>query len=128
MGARNSRRASGTDLVHASVLVNKCDLGHDGKIAHEMLKGKRATMIGLEFGEGVLFRKKQVREKLAKMECIWEHGIYLGHIVGTVDNVYKIRTVQRKLRGDKWLPENTKMVSGVQWRVSHDDPEQDWLI
>ena len=107
-------------VEHAAILLNKYEVGHDGKTAHDRLTGKKATMFGLEFGAVVLFRRKPVGDKLAKLECMWEHCIYLGHraasvenIVGTKDSVHKTRTFHRKPQTERWKAENAAMVSGV---------------
>lgn len=94
---------------HASVLLNKAAKGDDGKTPHERLRGKKATLIGVEFGEGVFFRTKPSRDRLAKLECMWEHGIYLGQraasgesVVGCASGVVKTRTIKRKPEEDRW--------------------------
>ena len=52
--------------------------GHDGRTPHERLKGKKATMITMEFGERVHHRKKPSIGPLAKLEVLWQDGVYLG--------------------------------------------------
>ena len=91
--------------------------------------------MGIEFGEGVLFRRKPGQPKLAKLSSLWEEGIYLGHraasgesVVGTSEGVWKTRTVQRKPVETRWDPENAKNVGGVPWKVSLDDPDADGPI
>ena len=36
-------------VSHASLLLNRCEVGHDGKTAYERSKKKIATILGLEF-------------------------------------------------------------------------------
>ena len=50
----------------------------DGKTACERTKGKSAKVIGIEFGEAVLWRRKPIGNALAKFTCLWAEGIYLG--------------------------------------------------
>ena len=52
-------------VEHAAVIMNKCEVGKDGKTANERMKGNKGRLLGIEFGEGVLFRKRPV-----KTECI----------------------------------------------------------
>lgn len=87
--------------------------------------------MGGEVGEGVLFRKKPIREKLAKLISVWEEGIYLGHMaisgesaIGAAEGIRKTRRMQSRPIMQRWGPENAK-VGGVPWRVSQDDPEAD---
>ena len=47
-------------MEYASHLLNRYEVGHDGKTAYERCKGKPAKNMGVEFGEGVLWRRKPV--------------------------------------------------------------------
>ena len=40
---------------YAAVLLNRCEVGKDGRTASERSKGKKAKLCGIEFGEKVLF-------------------------------------------------------------------------
>ena len=51
---------------YAAYLMNRLEVGADGKTAHERAKGKKATVLGLEFAEKVLWKKKK-EEKMAKI-------------------------------------------------------------
>ena len=44
---------------YAAYLLDRLEVGKDGKTAYEGTKGKKATVVGLEFGEKVLWRKKK---------------------------------------------------------------------
>ena len=122
-------------VEHASYLGNRFLVGRDGKTAYERLKIKPAKMMGIEFGEGVHFKKKKVdkqKNELAKMSIKWDDGIFLGvralsgeMIVGIGDGVWKTRTVERKDVGERWSVRNAELVGGVPWKVSEDDLECD---
>ena len=43
-------------IEHAASMINRYQVSEDGKTAYERVKGKKATVLGLEFGETVLFR------------------------------------------------------------------------
>ena len=82
------------------------------------MNGKKAKHQGVELGEGILFKKKNVNQPKSAM--VWEDGLYLGIravsgevIVGTKDGVWKTRTFQRKPKEYRWGPENAEMVGGV---------------
>ena len=47
---------------YAAYLMNRLEVGADGKTAHERAKGKKATVLGLEFAEKVLWKKEEGRE------------------------------------------------------------------
>ena len=52
---------------YAAYLLNRLEVGKDGKIAYEGVKGKSAKVVGLEFGEKVLWRKKK-GDRMAKQQ------------------------------------------------------------
>ena len=63
---------------------------------------------------------------------MWKDGVLLGVkgstgelIVGDERGVWKTRTVRRKTNGERWRAENAKMVGGVPWKVSVNDPNGD---
>ena len=58
-------------------LLNRLDVGKDGRTAYERSKGKRARMTGFEFGE-VMWKKVQKKTEVRKLELTWEDGIFLG--------------------------------------------------
>ena len=42
-------------VKYVSVLLNKMEIGHDGKTAEQRTRGRKSSILGLEFGEQVLF-------------------------------------------------------------------------
>ena len=66
-------------IEYAAVLLNRYEVGHDGKIGHERSRGKPSRMLGIEFGEKLMFRRIPIGRRLAKMESLWEVGIYVGY-------------------------------------------------
>ena len=50
----------------ASVLINRYLVRKDGKTAYERLRGKKSKMLGLEFGESVLFRRISLSKQTRK--------------------------------------------------------------
>jgi len=117
---------------YAAVLLNRMEIGHDGKTAYERLKGKKANHHGFEFGEKVLWRRKAAGGALGKLTCLWEDGIFLGvksltgeFIVGDENGVWKTRSVHRKPFEHRWDGEALAKVAGVPWRTSDGDQEVD---
>ena len=41
---------------YAAYLLNRLEVGNDGKTAYERARGKKATVIGVEFGEKVSYK------------------------------------------------------------------------
>ena len=65
-------------VEYASFLLNRCNVGQDGKSAYERCKGKTANFTDHEFGEVLLWKKKNTRGPLGKLDSTWSKGIFLG--------------------------------------------------
>ena len=111
----------------AGTVVNRYEVGRDGKTLYERLRGKQSRLIRLEFGEKVNFRTR-----MAKFDSLWSDGVFVGYrsisgevVVGTRDGVFKTRTVQRKAYEHRWGKENLDMVGGVSWKTSPDGGEEE---
>ena len=62
---------------YAAYLMNRLMQGKDGKVAYERIKGKKPTILGIEFGEKVLFKIK-AGQKMEKINARWDFGIFVG--------------------------------------------------
>ena len=119
-------------VEYAAVLLNGVQVGKDGRTAFERCKVRKARTLGIEFGEGVLWKRKPIGGALVKVSCMWDDGVYLGLrgpsgelIVSDVTRVWRTRTVQRKAAQDRWRPENVELVRWVPWAAKEDDPKID---
>ena len=55
---------------YAAYLVNRLSVGKDGKTPYERNKGKKATVLGVEFGEKLLYKRK-AQSKADKINPRW---------------------------------------------------------
>jgi hypothetical protein len=62
---------------HAAYLLNRLEVGKDGKTSYERTRGKKATLLGIEFGEKLLYKMKK-DAKMAEARARWEYGIFVG--------------------------------------------------
>ena len=92
-------------------MMSRADVGADGKTGHERCKGRRARLLGMDFGEAVLWKRRREGGPLGKRSCMWEDGIFLGvkgttgeNIVADKKGVWRTRTVRRKTKEERWLP------------------------
>ena len=114
-------------VEHAAVIVNKGQVGADGKTAYERLKGKPAHLCGLEFGERILCKSNvPARERRNKMDADWKHGVFLGqralsgeYMVGTPEGVCRPRSIHRRPQEKRW-EEVLSYAVGLPWKLSKD--------
>ena len=88
--------------------------------------------MGIEFGEGVRWRRRPIRGALGKLTVLWEEGVFLGvkgrtgeFIVGDSKGIWKTRTLQRTPAGSRWEQKNAELVRGVPWNLSEEDEKAD---
>ena len=107
-------------VEYAGFLLNRCNVGNDGKTAYERMKGEAAHFADHEFGAVILWKKKHMRGPLGKLGSIWSKGIYSGmkglsdeRIVGTPEGIFRTRTAQRVPIEERWTAEASGLVGGV---------------
>ena len=99
-------------------------MGEDGKTAYERLKGKRPTVMGLEFGEKRLYRVKKKGPKLERINPLWNFGIFVGVrkrsneiLVANFEGVHSVRTVHRIPQAVRWGESCVKWVVWAPWHA-----------
>lgn len=120
-------------VEYAAVLLNRGQVGADGKTAYERLKRKRANIPGLQFGERIQWRSNvPPKERKFKMDSAWKECIFLGHrtvsgeyLVGKKEGVFRPRTISRVPAQKRWL-DNLSFVTGLPWKhnASHEAGEE----
>jgi hypothetical protein len=63
---------------YAVYLLNRLEVGKDGKTPYERARGKKATVLAVEFGEKLLYKVRQENSKMAKIRERWDYGIFVG--------------------------------------------------
>lgn len=106
---------------YAAYLLNRLEVGKDGKTAYERCKGKRATVLGLEFGENVLYKVKP-DAKMAKIRSRWEFGIFVGVRpasgevwIATSAETVSVRSVRRLPVDQRWGTDCVRWVRRTLW-------------
>ena len=109
-------------IEYVSLLLNRYEVGKDGRAAYEQSKGKKSKLMGLEFGESVMWRRKPVGNNVAKLAVMWDKGTYLGVkgsageiIIGTENGVWRTRTVRRRPEEFRWDAAEVDKVKEVPW-------------
>ena len=112
---------------YAAYLLNRLDVGKDGKAAYERCKGKKATVLGIEFGEKVLY-KLRPESKQAKIRARWEPGIFVGVRprsgevwIATPDKTLSVRSIRRLPMDQRWGDDSVRWPRRTLWNRSKDD-------
>ena len=119
--------------THAAYLLNRLEVGRDGKTSYEKSKGKKAKVLGIEFGEKVLWKARPAGPYMQKIETMWGRGIVVGVmrksgevIIATDEKTIKVvRTVKRVPEEERWVVDNLEWVQHVPWNMGVGDKEKD---
>ena len=121
-------------VEYAAHLLNRLEVGKDGKTAYERSRGKRATVMAVEFGERLLWRVRRAG-KQEKMNPRWDYGVFVGIrpesgevLVAVKEGIQVVRSVRRLPVEERWGPANKDMVRHVPWNRSGSDPLADGEI
>ena len=87
-------------------MMSRADVGADGKTDYERCKGRRARLLGMEFGEAVLV-EKAARRRTTRLGVKGTTGEI---IVGDKKGVWRTRTVRRKTVEERWHPKTLELV------------------
>ena len=111
---------------YAGFLLNRFEVGHDGRTAYERLKGKKSTTLGVEFGEAVHWRIAPVSGALGKLSSSWREGVFLGVkgksgelVVSDGNGIWKTRTIQRRPMDERWDQSSLDLVKYHPWTIGN---------
>ena len=94
--------------------MNRLEVSVDGKTAYERCKGKKAQVLGLEFGEKVLW-KSPAGAEMEKINPRWGYGLFMGVRARSTeliiadrdtDGLKYVRTVRRVPLEQRWSVHN----------------------
>jgi hypothetical protein len=119
---------------YCAYLLNRLEVGVDGKTGYERVKGKKANVLGIEFGEKLLWKVRR-KNKMAKLDPRWEEGVFVGVRrrsgevwIATANGLKSARSVKRLPMETRWSPENIEMVKFVPWNRYKEDQGADGEI
>ena len=117
-------------------MMNRLEVAADGKTPYERVKGKKAEVLGLEFGERVLWKHHPGR-RMEKLNARWGYGLFIGVRAKSGElividegskEVKYVRTVRRIPEADRWNAKNLELVAMVPWNKGKDDDEADGCL
>lgn len=103
---------------YAAYLLNRLHEGSDGKVPYERVRGKKPTVVGIEFGERVHYQLKK-GSKMEKMNQRWDEGVFVGinrasgeAMIATEGGIIYANSIQRMPYEERW---DIKNVKDVKW-------------
>ena len=120
---------------HAAEVLNRCQVGSDGRTPYFRLYGRHSTKGLLEIGEQVMakpLREKKTTKKLA-LKDRWVHASWVGmdartneHVVALRDGgaAIRVRTVLRRPKSDRWNPDAIREVRATPRMPNPKDRDQ----
>ena len=106
---------------HLAYLQCRFEVGLDGKIAYEQTKGKAGKVLGVDFGEKLLWKVWKKTGKMEQLKPRWEYGIFVGVrprigelIIATPTRSCRTRSVRRVPMEDRWPFDTRRWVKHVQ--------------
>lgn len=103
---------------HAAWILFHYDKNKSGRTTYQEIRGKPYQGSIVEFGESVWFKSPgQAQDKL---ESRWLSGTWIGkieksdeHMVAVEKEVHKVRSIKRKVLGERWNPEEFGKVTAT---------------
>ena len=106
---------------YAAYLLNRLDVGKDGKTSYARCKGKAGRVLGVEFAETVLYKVKS-EATMNKIRTRWDFGIFVGVRpasnevwIATADKTFAVRCIRRLPFDQRWGPDNVGWVRRTLW-------------
>ena len=116
---------------YAAYLLNRLEIGKDGKVAYERVKGKKPTVLGIEFGEKLLYKVKP-DQKMEKINSRWECGIFVGIRrksgevwISIQDKIIKARSIRRIPIEHRWGEDCVTWITRAPWNRYKDAVDAD---
>lgn len=119
--------------IHAANLINLYEIGSDGRVPYQRLKGRKLQTEMLEFRKRVHFQPLD-HAKLGKAELRWTDGMYLGvrltsgeKLVANGQGVFKVRSIRRRLEAERWDVDHINAVNSFPWKP-YEGSEDDRIL
>ena len=101
-------------IEYASVLINRYEMGANGKTGFERVRGKPSKMLGVEFGEKPNFRRVPLPGRLGRLDSLCHQGLLVGYKF-TSGNILlsTTRVLSERVRGrlpveERWRRDDVK--------------------
>ena len=108
-------------MIHAANL-SLYEVGKDGKAQFQRLRVRKMHPDMAELGGRVRFQPLDYNS-MGSAEIRWKDGVVVGirmHTsekhVATSDGIYKVRSIRRKTKDQRWSVEEINKITGIPWK------------
>ena len=118
-------------VSHAANIITMCEIGKDGRVPYQRLRGRKMQPDLVEYAEGIMCLPLKHLE-MGKAEPRWIPGVFLGvkmnsgeKLVATEGGIIKVRSIRRRLEAERWNLEEHKWISKYPWRPYSNSEEDE---
>ena len=94
-------------VSHAANIITMCEIGKDGRVPYQRLRGRKMQPDLVEYAESIMCLPLKHLE-IGKAEPRWVPGVFLGmkmnsgeKIVATEQGIIKVRSIRRRLEAER---------------------------
>ena len=94
-------------IIHAGNIITLCEVGKDGRVPYQRLRGRKMQPELAEYGESIMCLPLKHLE-LGKAEARWIPGVFIGmklspgeKLEATESGIIKVRSVRRRLEAER---------------------------
>ena len=109
-------------VSHAANIITLCEVGKDGRVPYQRLRGRKMQPELVEYGECVMCLPLKHLE-MGKAEARWIPGVFIGmkmnsgeKLIATETGIIKVRTIRRQLEAERWNVEQHQWINKFPWR------------
>ena len=118
-------------VIHAATIITLCEVGKDGRVPYQRLRGRKMQPELVEFGESI-FCQPLKHLDLGKAEPRWMAGIFIGmkmnsseKLVATEGGIIKVRSIRRRMESERWNVDEHQWINKYPWRPYADSEEDE---
>ena len=111
-----------------------CEIGKDGRVPYQRLRGRKLHPELIEFGKCVYCLPLNHLE-IGKAEARWKDGVFLGirlesgeKLVGTPEREFRVRSLRRKLESERWDSKQHDVLTCLPWKPYANSDEDTILM
>ena len=117
-------------VSHAANIITLCEVGTDGRVPYQRLRGRKMQPEPVEYGESVMCLPL-TNFDLGNAEARWIPGVFIGmklnsgeKVVATENGIIKVRSIRRRLKFERWNIEEHQWINKFPWRPYSNSQEE----